>query len=116
MGRPRSFRRMNLRLFTLLPVFFLLQTSLIHPQESWMKSSMTKLENKLVAKHGEGSRTRLLRGLKQIAEFWRAKDGNAQAHQDFVERNFAADAKTLDELFSRMQFALESLDGHMLEI
>lgn len=81
-----------------------------------MKSSMTKVENKLVAKHGEGSRSRLQRGLKQIAEFWRAEDGNAQAHQDFVERNFAADAKTLDELFSRMQFALESLDGHMLEI
>jgi hypothetical protein len=77
---------------------------------------MTKLETDLVAKHGEGSRTRLQRGLKQVAEFWRAEDGPAQAHQDFVERNFAADPKTLDELFSRMQFALESLDGHMLEI
>src|SRR5688572_12132573 len=116
MGRPRSFRRMNLRLFTLLPVFFLLPTSLIQPQESWMKSSMTTLESKIVAKHGEGSRTRLQRGLKQVAEFWRAEDGNAREHQDFVERNFAADPKTLDELFSRIQFALESLDGHMLEI
>lgn len=81
-----------------------------------MKSSMTKLENKLVAKHGEGSRTRLRQGMKQVAEFWRADDGAARAHQDFVERSFAADPKTLDELFSRMQFALESLDGHMLEI
>ncbi len=70
----------------------------------------------LIARHGEAQRERATRGVKQIAGFWRAEDGDAVAFAEFAKTNFAGDAKTLDALFGRMEFAFEALDGHMLEI
>ncbi|HEX5134264.1 MAG TPA: hypothetical protein VFW81_02630, partial [Thermoanaerobaculia bacterium] len=52
----------------------------------------------------------------QVARFWRPDDGDVKAFQEFVRANFAGDQKTLDALFERMEFAMESLDGHMVEI
>jgi hypothetical protein len=72
--------------------------------------------NDLVAKYGDGQRERATRGVKQIASFWRAEDGDTAAFAEFAKTNFAGDAKTLDALFDRMEFAFENLDGHMLEI
>ena len=77
---------------------------------------MAKLETELSAKHGEGQRERLRRGMKQVANFWRAADGDATAFEDFVRTNFAGDQATLDMLFNRFEHNLEQLDGHMLEI
>jgi hypothetical protein len=82
----------------------------------WMKDASTRLEKELVAKYGEGQRERVALGLRQVGEFWRAEDGDGAAFEEFVRGNFAGDSKTLDPLFSRMEFILESLDGHMLEI
>src|ERR1044071_3133026 len=82
----------------------------------WMKESMTKLEAELVAKHGEGQRARLNRGLKQVANFWRTEDGAASAFEEFVRTHFAGDAQTLDTMFERFQYNLEQVDGHMQEI
>src|SRR5689334_12178780 len=76
----------------------------------------TNAENTLVAKYGETERTRIHRGLAQVSEFWRAEDGDQAAFDEFVTTNFAGDPQTLDALFNRMQFTLESLDGHMNEI
>jgi len=56
---------------------------------------------------------RLARGTAQVRQFWRASDGDEKQLDDFVRANFAADQQTLDALFSRMEFAFESLDGHM---
>ena len=81
-----------------------------------LATSMKTLEKELVAKYGEGQRERLVRGLKQVAEFWRTEDGDAKAFEEFVRTNFAGDRATLDAMFDRIEFALESLDGHMLEI
>jgi hypothetical protein len=83
---------------------------------AWMKETSARLEKELAGKSGEEARARLSRGLKQVAEFWRVEDGDSGAFEEFVRVNFAGDAKTLDDLFDRMEFALESLDGHMLEI
>lgn len=84
--------------------------------EQGMKASMTKLEKELVAKYDEGQRERLRLGLKQVTDFWRTGDGDTQVFEDFVGRNFAGNSKTLDTLFERFEFSLESIDGHMLEI
>jgi hypothetical protein len=81
-----------------------------------LAASRTGLEKELVAKHGEGQRERLRRGMDQVARFWRAEDGNAKAFEDFVRASFAGDTATLDALFQRMEFAMESLEGHMVEI
>jgi hypothetical protein len=83
---------------------------------SWMAQSKASLEAELTAKFGEGQRERIQRGLKQAGDFWRSEDGDAAAFADFVRTNFAGDTTTFDALFNRMEFILESLDGHMLEI
>lgn len=78
--------------------------------------SMQKLENELVAKYGEGQRARAKRGIAQAAQFWRAEDGDQAAFENVVRTYFAGDQVTLDALFNRMQFILESIGGHMTEI
>ncbi|MGH9931805.1 MAG: hypothetical protein ACREA9_21610, partial [Pyrinomonadaceae bacterium] len=85
-------------------------------QPSWMKSSIEKLERELVAKYGEGQRTRARWGLAQVASFWRVEDGDAAVFESFVQANFAGDAATLDAMFSRFEHNLEQLNGHMNEI
>ena len=81
-----------------------------------MNASMQKLESELVAKYGEAQRERLQRGMKQVAQFWRAEDGDEAAFEALVRTHFAGDPQTLDALFNRMQFVLESMYGHMTEI
>jgi hypothetical protein len=85
-------------------------------QPAWMNASSAKLETELVAKYGESERPRAQRGLHQVAEFWRADDGDSAAFEDFVRTNFAGDQATLDTMFNRYQLLLEALGGHMHEI
>ena len=85
-------------------------------QPDWMKEAMQKLESELVSKYGEGQRARLQRGMRQVADFWRAEDGDRAAFENLVRTHFAGDPTTLDALFNRMQFILESVYGHMTEI
>src|SRR5205814_9304787 len=79
-------------------------------------ASTAALEKELLAKYGEGQRERLARGLKQVARFWKAGDGDAKAFEEFVRSNFAGDSATQDALFERLELAMESIDGNMLEI
>lgn len=83
---------------------------------AWMKDVVTKLEAELTAKHGDSQRERAARGLRQVASFWRAEDGDAAAFEGFVRAHFAGDAATLDTVFARFQHNLEQLSGHMAEI
>jgi len=85
-------------------------------QPAWMKDSAANLQRELVAKYGGQQRARAQRGLRQVAEFWRAEDGDAAAFEEFVGANFAGDQATLDTMFGRFQRLLEELDGHMHEI
>ena len=82
----------------------------------WMKGTTEQLGKELIAKYGEGQRARVERGLRQVAEFWRADDGDAMAFEDFARTNFAGDQPTLDSMFDRYQRLLEQLYGHMHEI
>lgn len=82
----------------------------------WLKALTTKLESELVTKYGEAQRTRVQRGLQQVATYWRAEDGDASALESFVRESFAGDQPTLDTLFQRFEYNLEQLDGHMHEI
>jgi hypothetical protein len=85
-------------------------------QLPWLKESMTKLETEMVAKYGEAQRARINRGLKQVADFWRAEDGDAAVFEEFVRTHFAGEQKTLDTMFERFQYNLEQVDGHMQEV
>ncbi len=83
---------------------------------SWMKNSAARLQRELMTKYGDQQGPRIERGLHQVAEFWRAEDGDASAFEEFVRTNFAGDQAALDTLFNRFQSLLEQLDGHMHEI
>ena len=86
------------------------------PALAQSQEQIQKIEADLVSKYGEAQRPRIQRGLKQVAQFWRAEDGDAAAFEELVRVHFAGDQQTLDALFNRLQFVLESLGGHMSEI
>jgi hypothetical protein len=82
----------------------------------WLDAAVQRMTEELVANHGEAVRIRARRGVGQVADFWRAKDGDAAAFDAFVRTNFMADQTSLDTMFARFQRLLEVLDGHMTEI
>ena len=82
----------------------------------WAGEAMSKLEVELVAIYGEDQRTRLRRGMQQVASFWRLHDGDREAYEGFVRTHFAGSPATVDALFDRFERLLEQLDGHMNEI
>ncbi|MFZ1133264.1 MAG: hypothetical protein WAN38_20990, partial [Terriglobales bacterium] len=92
------------------------ETTAASLQPGWMKDTAAKLQRELVVKYGDHQRMRAERGLRQVAEFWRAEDGDAAAFEAFVAANFAGDQATLDTMFDRFQRLLEQIDGHMHEI
>jgi hypothetical protein len=83
---------------------------------AWMADAASQLVPELVARYGDGQKSRVERGVRQAGEFWRGSDGDEAAFEEVVLAGFAGEQKSLDALFERMEFALESLDGHMLEI
>jgi hypothetical protein len=83
---------------------------------AWMNGSIAKLEPVLVARYGETARADARRGMGQVAQFWRAEDGDEAAFEEFVLQNFAGDEKTHQEMFDRFEGLLEKLNGHMHEI
>jgi hypothetical protein len=81
-----------------------------------LRDALPGIEGALVELHGEAQRPRIHRGLRQVAELWRAEDGDAQAFGEFARTHFAGDVPTLDTMFERYERLLEQLDGHMLRI
>ncbi len=79
-------------------------------------AALAPIERELVERYGQAQRAAVGRGLAQAARFWRAADGTAADFADLARTHFAGDTAARDALFSRMEFALESLDGHMFEI
>ncbi len=97
--------------------FLMIHISNSQPQQlNWLNASQSKLEAELLKQYGEGQNERLQRGLRQVASFWRAEDGDASAFEEFVRTNFAGDQSTLDVMFNRFENLLEKMDGHMGEI
>jgi hypothetical protein len=83
---------------------------------AWLSESTSYLEREMTATRGAAFGDRLSRGLRQIAAYWQAQDGDRELFEDFVRANFAPDQVSLDALFERFQRLLEQLDGHMHEI
>src|SRR5262245_29905720 len=68
------------------------------------------IEKELIAKHGEGQRARLHRGIEQVSRLWREEDGDLA---EFVRTQFIADEKQLEATFARFQTMLEQVDGYL---
>ena len=79
-------------------------------------ATIQKLTAELATKYGESERSRIERGLNQAARFWRKEDGNEADFAEVARAQVAQDSAVKNALFSRMEFGLESLDGHMNEI
>ena len=77
------------------------------------KPDTAALKAELVARHGEGQRARIERGVEQVAAQWREEDGDLAA---FVREHFIADPKALDATFARLERIFEQLDGHFNEL
>lgn len=108
----------TLLMFTLfvLQGFFLQASAAASSDIDWMAASVASLETELVSEYGEAQRARARRGLEQVASFWRTDDGDREAFEAFVHRQFAGDAAALDVMFARFEKLLEQLDGHALEV
>jgi hypothetical protein len=70
----------------------------------------------LVARHGEGERARIERGVAQVARYWRAQDGDPAAFARFVEQEFIPRGAQLDATFARFEFALERAGGYLTSL
>ena len=101
--------------FSFIVTLFLF-ASLSFSQTMNLQSSATKMEQELLQKHGQQSRERIQRGIRQISQYWRESDGDAKAFEEFARNNFLSDQKTLDETFKRFEKAYEALSGHLHEV
>ena len=81
-----------------------------------LAGALAKVEQELVARHGEAIRPALDRGLHQVARLWRAEDGDAAAFEAFARANFAADPATHAAMLARLEAAMLATGGHMTEI
>jgi hypothetical protein len=79
-------------------------------------ATIDKLTGELADKYGESERPRIEKGIRQAAQFWRKEDGDDAAFSEVVRTQICGDSTARNALFGRMEFALESLNGHMNEI
>ena len=70
----------------------------------------------LLEKHGEAQRERVERGVRQVAERWRADDGDTATFRSFVADEFVSDSDELAKTFRRLSDAFEQVDGHLHEV
>ena len=71
---------------------------------------------RLVTRFGQAQETRASLGVAQVAQRWRAEDGDNAAFSAFCEEQFVAEPKALADAFSRLQTVLEQVDGHLHEV
>jgi hypothetical protein len=108
---------LGLALLTLMSIASATQpaTAQDPPHTAGLEQAAERLEQELVAEHGEEVRARVVRGLEQVRSFWRPEDGDADAFEAFVRTHFAADEAQRDAMFFRLESTFEQLGGLMLE-
>jgi len=79
---------------------------------NWIEKSTQLLEQQLMQKYGEAQKLKIINGIKQTAEFWRASDGNQNDFEQFVLANYAGTLELHNQLFERFEYLLEQTDGH----
>ncbi len=115
MHRTRTSAALRL-LASLVPLAFPAANGTSLTTQIAMSGSVKEMTVELAALYGEGSRPRAERGIAQVASLWRTEDGDSDAFEEFVRRNFAADDATRKALLERMDRLHEQLDGSMNEI
>jgi hypothetical protein len=70
----------------------------------------------LVEKHGENSKFRIERGVKQVANLWRQSDGTASDFKKFCFDQFLSKDEDIETLFKKISYGYEILFGNFIRI
>jgi hypothetical protein len=76
-----------------------------------MESSIKQAIDSLVAVHGDVSKDRIDRGVRNTAFFWNENDGSDSAFIAFCRENFISDTASLESLFTRISENFEIISG-----
>ena len=79
-------------------------------------ATLQKAKAELLLKFGAAEEFRIVRGVTQVADLWRAEDGSAAEFAAFCRENFVADGPPLQALFQKLEFYSEVLGGHFNEM
>src|SRR5437868_10734971 len=71
------------------------------------KIDQSAVVSMLIKKHGEPARARAERGVRQVAAYWRAQDGDLAK---FVEESFVPEPQQ-KALLDRFSLAMEQIEG-----
>ncbi|MGH1361938.1 MAG: hypothetical protein ACRBF0_00185 [Calditrichia bacterium] len=66
----------------------------------------------LINTHGKGQKSRIDRGVRQVAARWSDDDGDNQTFDEFCQQHFISDSEKLTRLRDRFQSHLESIYGN----
>ena len=66
--------------------------------------------------YGENDRSRIEKGVRQVAQFWRAEDGTPEDFAQFCRDNYIADPAIRLETAGRFEDAFASIFGHLQEM
>jgi outer membrane murein-binding lipoprotein Lpp len=80
------------------------------------QASIDKLIDELTQQYGEMQAFRIERGVKAVANLWRASDGAIADFEEFCRSQFIADEEKLSLVFDRLAANYESLYGYMNRI
>ncbi|HRX32249.1 MAG TPA: hypothetical protein P5349_10205 [Tenuifilaceae bacterium] len=64
--------------------------------------------------YGQEQSFRIERGVKQVANLWRASDGTTQDFENFCKSQFVANDTDLDQLFNKLSYGSEMLNGYFI--
>ncbi len=80
------------------------------------QTTVDKLIEQLTQQYGDEQAFRIERGIKAVANLWRASDGTTADFEEFCQKQFIADEEKLGQVFDRLAANYESLYGYMNRI
>ncbi len=75
------------------------------------ENTVQSVTKSLVGKYGEQNRTRIEKGIKQMASLWEERDGTASDFETFCLDNFIGDVKEREQVFERLCKQFETIYG-----
>ncbi len=95
----------------LVPVLALAASARTVPSEA-----VKRAVDRLTSRFGSAEAARIQRGVTQVAQRWRAEDGDDEAFVAFCEANFVTDPGELRREAARLEAVLEQVEGRLHEI
>lgn len=114
---------MKKMIYTIVAAALLIAAGCTDQKEEKMKdvspitaNTIEEVISELQNEYGDQHLFRIEKGVKQTAELWREKDGDASVFKDFCMNQFVADQTELDTLFFRLSRNFETINGSLLKI